>query len=158
MYKVNTNNEYKLILLFSIGFVFFGILLLSILNYSHNSEIMMERLKYFPLLAILIMIIDMIGIIYEINLINKYKWLSQNGFLVKNLPFTSYVDAIYMSGGARYDTTIFVEYKSKTGEILTLSKNLRGKKHLKKYKTIDILIDKDNPKKRYYIDFDIQKI
>lgn len=29
---------------------------------------------------------------------------------------------------------------------------------VKKYKTIDILIDKSNPKKRYYIDFNIEKI
>lgn len=155
MYKVKIKNECGMVLILFMCLVFFTILLIIS---SQNLEILTDKLKYFPLIAIFIIVADIIGIIYEISLIKKYKWLSKNGILIKNVPFTSYVDTMYMKGGPKYDTTIFVEYELETGEKVTLSRNWYGKKDLKKFKTIDILIDKNNPKKRHYIDFNIEKI
>lgn len=150
MYKVKLNNEYGII-----AILFFGFLLLGFLTIM---SIQSEELKYFPKLSIFLIIANIIGIIYEINLIKKYKWLSKNGLLIKNVSFTSYVDYMHINGRPKYDTTIFVEYKLESGETVTLSRNWRGKLDLKKCKTVDILIDKNNPKKRHYIDFNIQKI
>ncbi len=165
MYKVKLKDHYMLVFVYFIGILIFGVLLILTTNFSENPNLLipnqekMGYLKYFSIVAIVFVIIGVIGIVYEIILIRKYAWLSKNGKLIKNIPYTTYVDAMYMKGGPRYDTTIYVDFKALSGETITLSRNLRGNHNFeKKYKTVDILIDEKNPKKRHYIDFNIEEI
>ena len=154
MYKVKTKKEYATILIL----LMFLILVTMLLRISsQHPEVLTEKSKFFPILSIFIIIVDILGIIYEINLIQKYKWLAKNGLLIKNVPFTAETDVMYTTGGPQHNTTISVEYKLETGEKVILSRNWRGKRDFRKNRRIDILIDKNNPQKRYYIDFNIKK-
>lgn len=152
MYKIKMNNEYKIVL---ISFIIFLVSIILLIFLIHLAEITEKDYSFILFLLGLSMLTSIILIIYEINLIKKYKWLSKNGILIRNQPFTYVIEDMSIKVGTRYITTVSVEYKEKTGEKLTLSRTWFEKKDFRKYKVIDILIDINNPKKRYYIDFNI---
>ena len=114
-----------------------------------------KNLKY-TLIWILIILMDMIVILAIKKSIEDKEWLSQNGKIVRNLPFKSekLYDDISIK---RRGIIIKVKYKVSHNKEVEFTKTF-SKFEKVPDQAIDLLYDENNPEYRYYLGFDIEEI
>ena len=98
MYKINFDKEYYLLIIYLLTSVVLGVFVIFGNYIVQNMGVSIETIKdikFISIFLIIFIISCIFGIFYQIILIKKYKYLSKNGILLKNTPFTYKVDSMY---------------------------------------------------------------